>query len=122
MGQGPLTREPSVAAKKFNNVNAAVLGAAVQAFAGPGNLWRLVVENNNAAVAYLQIFDLLSGSVVVGTTVPKETFMIPASGAIVIDPSDFPIDFFVLACSIAATTTRAGAVAGSLNVKLWYKN
>lgn len=122
MGQGPLSREPSVAAKFYNNGNTELQSGVGQVFAGPGNLWRLMLENNAASVAYLQIFNKLVADVTIGTTPPTYTIMVPASGSVILDPNDFPLYFFSIGCAISATTTRTGSSSAHLQVQAWYKS
>lgn len=47
---------------------------------GSGRLFYVHAINPNAADAYLQLFDLPVASVTVGTTTPKQSFLIPAGG------------------------------------------
>ena len=46
--------------------------------ASGGVLLALEVSNPNAVDAYLQLFDVAAGSVTVGSTTPKLSFLIPA--------------------------------------------
>jgi hypothetical protein len=92
---------------------------AVKASAGTLGGW--FVYNPNAAVAYVQIFDVASGSVMLGTTRPNLSIGIPAGGAANLEIVNGVK--FSTAISIAAATTPSGASANStaLPVTLFYK-
>lgn len=61
--------------------------------------------NTNAAVVHLQVFDV--GSPVLGTSPPKMSLDLPASG-----PANFPLEAtFLTAIRVAATTTATGSTA-----------
>lgn len=52
---------------------------------GAGNLHAIILDNTaNAAVSYLKLWNVASGSVTVGTTAPDFVFMAPASTKITI--------------------------------------
>ena len=46
-----------------------------------GSVYFMEVQNSNTADAYIQLFDVATGSVTVGTTTPKQSFIVPAQGA-----------------------------------------
>lgn len=89
--------------------------------ASPGNLYRLVVYNPNAAIAFIQLFDAATGSVTVGTTFPKQSFPVPMEGSAAID-MDVPLTF-ATAITYACTTTATGSgdPAVGLTVNAQYK-
>ena len=77
----------------------------------PGRLHYIEVSNINAADAFLQLFDALAVNVTVGTTTPKQSFLVPKGngtdrGAMnwVFDP---PIEFSI-GITYACTTTATG--------------
>ena len=77
-----------------------------------GILWGVEVSNPNSADAYLQLFDLATGDVTVGTTTPKLSFLVPGGdgtldGAMDKSFSDFGIAFNT-AITYACATTAAG--------------
>jgi len=76
--------------------------------AGAGKLYKLHVINSNAADAYVQLFDVASGSVVVGTTTPNYVVFVPAEGAVIEDFNPVGMAFST-AITYAATTTATGA-------------
>jgi hypothetical protein len=75
--------------------------------AGSGNLYKLDIYNSNAAIAFIQLFDVAAGSVTVGTTTPKYVLTIPPQGAASIDFA-IPMSFDT-AITYAATTTPTGS-------------
>lgn len=83
-----------------DNTAQAIKGAA-------GQLYKLDVYNSNAAVAFVQLFDLAVGDVTVGVTAPKYVIYVPAQGAATID-FDMPMAF-ATAISYACATTATGA-------------
>lgn len=68
-------------------------------------------HNPNSAVSYLQVFDVASGSVTVGTTAPTYVIGIPANGTANIEYS-LGIKH-ATALTVAATTTATGSTAPS---------
>ena len=79
----------------------------------------LDIGNVNAAVAYVQIFNIPAASVTLGTTVPLLSIEIPATSGRVI--ANGPImNFGGSGFSIAATTTRGGltALASSVDINI----
>lgn len=92
-----------------------------QVKSGAGTLGGYYIYNPNTSVAYIQIFDTATGSITVGTTVPKLSIGIPASSAANLN-SDQGIAFATAIC-VAATTTATGASAPStaLDCNFWYK-
>lgn len=107
----------------FTNAGAAVTSL-VQVFTGNGNLFRCLLDNDNAAAdVYVQLFDAAStGAVTLGTTVPVASFRVPKGGQVVLDP----IGPALLHCQnglvAAVTTTRLGAStdATGANIFAWY--
>jgi hypothetical protein len=74
-----------------------------------GQLYGWHLYNPNASAAYVQIFNLATGSVTLGTTGPTMALTLPAnSGATMNLPQGIP---FGTAISIAVTTTRTGSTA-----------
>lgn len=98
----------------------AVMNTAVAVKASAGALGSYHIQNPGSANAYLQLYDLAAGSVVVGTTTPVQTWWVPAGGALdgeLVRPLSF-----AAAITIAATTTPTGgtAPATALLVNLGY--
>ncbi|HEV2178344.1 MAG TPA: hypothetical protein VGU20_31105 [Stellaceae bacterium] len=81
-----------------------------------GTLGAYYIDNPNASMAYVQIFDAAVASVTLGTTAPKWSIGIPASGAA-------NLEFvnglkFSTAITIAVTTTRAGSTGPGSTVDI----
>ena len=102
--------------------NALITNSAVQVATGAHSLKGWDFVNNGASTCYVQVFDLVSGSVTLGTTVPKVVKWVPAGGAW---EEKFPDEgvAFTNAITIAATTTTTGSTACStaLNANLNWK-
>jgi hypothetical protein len=88
-----------------------------------GTLYGLSAYNPNASVSYVQSFDVATaGAVTLGTTVPNESWPIPANGWY-----DVPINDLGLlranGIQLAATTTATGSTAPGtgLTVHVFYK-
>lgn len=87
----------------------ALSNAAVAVKAAAGRWYGHHFYNSNAAVAYVQVFNVAAAGVTLGTTVPTRVYAIPLGAAV--DTSFDTPDAFSTAISIAATTTPTGAVA-----------
>jgi len=70
------------------------------------NLYHLHAYNSNAAGVFIQLFDLATGSVIVGTTTPKYVIYVPPTGN-TIEDYDVPMSF-ATAATYACTTTPTG--------------
>lgn len=93
------------------------LNATVQQLAGgPINLKSIIVTNSAAAAAFLQIFDVLSGGVTLGTTVPVIEVEVGAGATVTVAlPGDAAL-LFTTAISVAATTLEFGTVNAGATV------
>src|SRR5213082_2624720 len=69
------------------------------------------VENNQAAAAWIQVFNLPAASVTLGTTVPDWEFLCPANGNILMAIPDGVRHDSGLTC--ASTTTGGGSTASA---------
>lgn len=123
---------PALAANPQANVYAAVgspgnallTNSAVQVGpAGQRNLGGVTVYNPNGAVEYIQLFDALSGSVSLGTTVPKMVLPIPATTAVSLNPGSTGGVTFFTGIAAAATTAAIGtsAPATGLTANITYQ-
>ncbi len=91
--------------------NPAVSETKILVYSGKMNLYGMRVENNHTADVYLQIFDkAAAGDVTLGTTVATKTYLLPASGGIIIDPHR-AIKHFQNGLVMAVTSTRTGSSA-----------
>jgi hypothetical protein len=100
------------AAKHF--ASGQIAGTKAQLSEQPVVLKSLVLLNTTAAVAYLQIFNMTSDAVTVGTTTPTLSIGIPANGAIVV-PCDDGIVLGNTGLTIAGTTTRTGSTGAAID-------
>ena len=78
-----------------------------------GDLHYIHVINPNSVDVYLQLFDVVAGSVSVGTTPPNLSFLVPAgngtdAGGFTENFNDFPVHFET-AITYACTTTATGS-------------
>lgn len=95
--------------------NALLTNSAAAASSQPRTMTGFSFDNTgNSTAAYVQFFDLATGSVVLGTTVPKFVVSLPPGGY-VDDPIMAGVTF-ATAVSVAVTTTRTGSVAASVGV------
>lgn len=86
-----------------------------------GSLYGLHIINSNVADAYLQLFDLAVASVTVGTTTPKQSYIVPAQGAVEMVFS-VPLEFLTaITYSCTTTPTGNGDPTTGLTVNLAYK-
>lgn len=100
--------------------SAAVGGTVVNIDANKGiTIKDLVLVNNTAALAYLQIFGKAAADVTLGTTTPTHVIPMLASGGLSLP--DLNLKIGGPACSIACTTGRANAVAATTDVFATYE-
>jgi hypothetical protein len=87
----------------------ALTNTKTQVKSGAGNFGGYMFYNPNASVEYIQVWDVASGSITVGTTAPTYVIPIPATtGANV----EFSVGIaHATAINIAATTTPTGSTA-----------
>ena len=81
-------------------------------------IYSVHISNTTAATAYLQVFDLQSGSVTVGSTAPTYAFGVPAGGVANLHfgrPIEHSTGF-----TIASTTTRTGSSTAAQEVTIIY--
>jgi hypothetical protein len=92
------------------------LGAATQIGSTAAHqIYDISVSNGQAATAaWIQIFNLASGSVTLGTTAPIKEFLVPFGTT---QSLTFPVGIaFGTAITIAATTTEEGATPSASGV------
>lgn len=105
--------QPGVGAIPY--FNAAVTATKVAAVSRSCRVFFIEIINNDLTDIFLQVFDLASASVTVGTTTPTMVFIVPGGtgasnrGAFE-EAFNFPIQFNN-ALTIAATTTATGSGA-----------
>lgn len=91
-----------------------------------GRLYGVEVSNPNSADAYLQLFDVATGSVTVGTTTPKLSLLVPAgNGTIDGAYDDYWVDGIEFNAAITYACTTGVATSGDpttgLIVNLMYR-
>lgn len=94
--------------------NSGLTGATATAVkAGAGNLYGFSASTaGSSVVSYLQFHDLATGSVTPGTTVPKQSYIVPADG-LRCEVFNTPITF-ATAITIVSSTTPGGGVAPTI--------
>lgn len=80
----------------------------------------LVVVNQTAAEAFLQVFDALLANVTLGVTVPDYFVPIPASGGVVIPLSNAGFQHFI-GVVIGCTTGASNGVGAACDVTMFIK-
>lgn len=81
-----------------------------------GTLFAVHIENNQAAAAWIQIFNVISGSVTLGTTTPDSEKLVAANSSadVVLPAHGAP---FGTAMTIASTTAEKGATPSAAGVQ-----
>jgi hypothetical protein len=92
---------------------------AVKASAGNFAGWH--IQNPNNAISYIQVFNVASASVTLGSTSPTFVITVPANGWEDFEPV-LPGIAFSTAITLAATTTASGSTApvNNLIATFWY--
>lgn len=112
----------SASAGLSTNFQAALTTTVVAVDANPGQLYELYCYNSNASVAFVQLFDLATGSVTLGTTTPKLSYGIPATNASGFTVSLVGTQFSTaISAAVATTATGSGAVGSGLTCNFKYK-
>lgn len=94
--------------------NSALSNTAVAMKASAGNFYGWdQVYNSGGAVSFVQMFDLATGSVTLGTTTPKHSYLVPAAGTF--DNIKQVPNTYAVAITVAATLTATGSGAPSAN-------
>lgn len=95
---------------------------AVNAKGSAGNVYGWSVYNPNTSVCYLQVFNITSGSVTLGTSVPL--FSIPVTNGLanIAPPGGVALNNFSTAISVASTTgpQNATTCTTGMVVNLWF--
>ena len=100
---------------KFRNLSSTV--QVVKATSG--QVSGVEVVNNQAAIAFIQVFDKAAGSVTLGTDTPDLEYQVPANGNIVVEVGDDDGVSFGTAISVASTTTEGGATGSAAGVQVF---
>lgn len=94
-------------------------GAKAALKASAGTLYGLYAINSSGADAYVQLFDVASASVTLGTTVPDLELYVPTTGLAASLPLPPTGAAFATAITIGSTTTEGGATASAAGVKVF---
>lgn len=120
---------PSVTASSssctFHSYQTNLNASPVSIFAGRGNLYGFLVEDNSGSDIYVHVYDAPSAaSVTFGVTVPVFTFRVKADNAFGKDVNDSPYKFFSQGCVVVVTDARnAGSAPTSAAVgQFWFVN
>lgn len=104
--------------------NDAVAGTVVQVKSGMGMIYALKLVNTTAATAYLQIFDLASANVTLGSTTAKMTYRLAANESVNI-PLSVPLELgrttTNAGISLAGTTTATGSTGAAISVSALFQ-
>lgn len=76
-------------------------------------LWLLIDNSANVAPSYVKLFNLASGSVTVGTTVPDEVIYVPASSVISVPMFTGANPGKTFGTALSAACVTAGGTAGT---------
>ena len=107
--------------KSFSGTNTGTLVDLGETAAVDGfrlNIGAMNLFNNNAAVNWLQIFFVPASAVTLGTTVPDLSIPLTASGELTWNFGNKGWRIGRTGLSIAATTLRSNAVAGSISYNI----
>lgn len=103
------TVTPSVGGGWTTSLKNGLTNTASAIKAGAGTFGAYYCNNPNATVACVQVYNIASGSVTVGTSTPSWSICLPASGAANLEFTNGLK--FATAISVAATTTATGGSA-----------
>lgn len=123
MGVPSLTRSLAVDAER--SYMASLSNTPTLVFAGQGNTYAFFVENNSAVDIFIQMFNKAAAvDVTLGTTVPDQTFRIPASAGFGKDANDSPLLGFDkgLVVAVSSSRTGSGAPSSPATATFWYWN
>ncbi len=82
--------------------------------ASSATVYYIQVDNSlNGAASYVKLYNLASGSVTVGTTVPDEVILVPANARITQVYSTVASPGKVFGTALSAACTTAGGTAGN---------
>ena len=100
------------------NVNAS--GTLTALKGSVGNLYGFSIYNNTASVAFLEFWNVASGSVTLGTTPPTNVYIIPASGSLTLC-TDIAQMNGASAMSYACVSAYNGATPVSITGSIFFK-
>jgi hypothetical protein len=92
-----------------------VMGATAEGIkASSATVFSVIIDNtaNGAAATYVKLWNLASGSVVVGTTVPDEVIYVPAASLVTVVYYTGAAQGKVFGSALTAAALTAGGTAG----------
>jgi len=105
---GTVTNTPATVTPATSSSSGTTASSLIAIKASAGTVYGIYLFNNSTTVnTYLQVWNLGTGSITIGTTAPLYSFGVPYGGGAFI-PFPEPLAFST-AITIAATTTRAGS-------------
>lgn len=116
-----VTNSPGTATGWTPYSNTALSNAKQSVKSSAGTLGGYMVFNPNAATSYIQVFDLASASVTVGTTTPTYTIAIPAGSMANIEFGNGILHSSAIVIAATTTATNSTAPSTALNVTILYK-
>jgi hypothetical protein len=116
---GAITPAPSINSIGLTSLIVNAGGALAAIKVSAGNFYGCSLQNNNAAVAYLSVWNVATGSVTLGTTAPIAVFIIPASGSLTIPPT-LSLMYSATALCYAIVTAYNGSSLGSATGTIFF--
>lgn len=116
---GSVTPVPATGSIGLSNLILNAAGALTAIKGSAGNFYGFSVQNNNAAVAYLEVWNVATGSVTLGTTAPIAAYIIPASGSLTIPPH-LSLMYSATALCYAVVTAYNGSSLASVTGTIFY--
>lgn len=109
------TREVPSPAVLNNNRD---VGAKAAVKAAATILYSITITNAQAAVAFIQLFNVALAGVTLGTTVPDFEVSIPANSSLTLSWMDRGLNFST-ALTVGSTTTEKGATGSAAGVQIF---
>lgn len=118
---GSVSLSPATSGGWSASLSSALSTTVVSVKSSAGTFGGYFIYNPNSSVAYVQVFNIASGSVTLNSSTPFLSFGIPATSGANLELSNGIA--FSTAISVAATTTPTGSTANSsaLVANFWYK-
>ena len=95
-----------------SNVNRrSISGTPIEIYGSQKRFYGYLLNNNDASARWVQIFFRPSSGIVLGTTAPDMTVLMPASGSVALELEN-PLDA-TTGITVACTTTEVGATGAT---------
>lgn len=112
----PATASAAACTATFINAT----GAAVNLKASAGNLYGLVLTNNQGATAFIEFFNTASAPTL-GTTAVVFCIELPTGGIVTIPPATLALMNFTTGIGFASTTAENGSTTASVTGMIFFK-